>query len=133
MLSQEEILAQLDSADEKYRTGATGTPVQDDQDAREALDDSPHIPVTNEEFADLESVTVNRPGVRAEVYDGGNIVEEMFPQQYTYFTDKVYDAVQSGDVFTTGGTYSSNYTVAAPYVDNLTLIAASILTGEKFF
>lgn len=131
-LTQAEIVAQLDEQHDKYISGATGMPVQDDQDARLALDDSPHTGVSNDEFDQLNSDTVlNYNGsVRAEVYSGGNIVE---PVKATYAEAKVAAAVQAGTTFTTGGPYTSNYALASPYVDNLTLIQASLLTGEKFY
>ncbi len=131
-LTQAEIVAQLKDQHDKYTTGATGMPVQDDQDDRMALDDTPHTGVENDEFDQLNSDTVtNYNGtVNAEVYSGGNIVE---PVKATYAEAKVAAAIQAGTAFTTGGPYTSNYALASPYVDNLTLIQASLLTGEKFF
>lgn len=129
-LTQAEIVAQLDEQHDKYISGATGMPVQDDQDDRLALDDSPHTGVSNDEFDQLNSTTVSTGAVNAEVYSGGNIVE---PVRATYAEAKVAAAVQAGTTFTTGGPYTSNYALASPYVDNLTLIQASLLTGEKFY
>lgn len=132
-LTEAEILAQLEHNHDQYTEGATGMPVQDDQDARMALDDSPHEEVSNEEFTELNSeVVVNARGViTAEVYTGGNIVEPAEPP--TFHEAAVTDAIQGGDAFTYGGPYTSTYLPPSPYVDALTLIEASKLTGEKWF
>lgn len=131
-LTEAEIVAQLADQHDTYTVGATGLPVQDDQDARMALDDSPKSEVTNATFDQLNSTTVtNYNGtINAEVYSGGNVVG---PEKATYFEDRVRQALDAGEVFTTGGPYTSDYALLSPYVDNLTLIQASQLTGEKFF
>lgn len=129
-LTEAQIVAQLDAADEKYRDGATGTPVQDDQDDRETLDDAPRDDVDNDEFDQLNSDTVDFNGVQAEVYSGGNVVN---PVSATYFEAQVREALDDGEVFQYGGPYTSDYALPSPYVDSLTLIQASLLTGEKFF
>lgn len=131
-LTEAEIVAQLKHQHDQYTTGATGLPVQDDQDARMELDDSPRDEVTNDDFTQLNSETVTNynGSVNAEVYTGGNVVA---PVSATYAEAQVRDALDAGEAFTHGGPYTSDYSLPSPYVDNLTLIQASLLTGEKFF
>jgi hypothetical protein len=129
-LTEAEILEQLAAAAAKYRTGATGLPVQDDQTAREALDDSARTEVENDEFTQLNSTPSPAPRITAEVYTGGNVVA---PVQATYMEAQVRAALDAGDAFEFGGPYTSNYVPPSPYLDSLTLIEASKLTGEKFF
>jgi len=129
-LTEAQVVAQLAAQHTKYTTGATGLPVQTDQNARMALDDTPHTAKTNAQFSELNATEVPSDRITAEVYTGGNVVT---PVKATYFEAQVRAALDGGTVFTYGGPYTSNYVPASPYVDSLTLIEASKLTGEKFF
>lgn len=129
-LTEAQVVEQLADQHEKYTVGATGLPVQDDQDARMALDDSPRDEVSNDEFDQLNSTTVDNGRITAEVYSGGNVVA---PVRATYMEARVREALDAGETFEHGGPYTSDYSLPSPYVDNLTLIQASLLTGEKFF
>ncbi len=136
-LTEAEVVEQLEHQHDVYTEGATGLPVQDDQDARMALDDAPHTEVTNEEFpAGLNGVAVtNYNGtINAEVYDGGDIVQPAYGMQNaTWMEREAQDAVQGATAFTTGGPYTSDYSLLSPYVDPAWLIEYSKLTGEKWF
>jgi hypothetical protein len=130
MLTESEILAQLAEQDAKYRTGATGMPVQADQDAREALDDEQKTAKTNAEFSTLEGTEVAGDRITGKVYTGGNVVTAV---NATYMEAQVREALDAGETFSYGGPYTSDYALASPYIDSMTLIQASLLTGEKFF
>jgi hypothetical protein len=136
-LTEAQIVEQLEHQHDQYLEGATGLDVQDDQDVRLALDDSPHTEVENDELATgLESTTVtNYNGtINADVYDGGNIVQPAYGlANATWMEQQAQDAVQDGVAFTTGGPYTSDYSLLSPYVDPAWLIEYSKLTGEKWF
>src|SRR5688572_16439169 len=110
-LTEAQVIEQLEDQHDTYTTGATGLPVQDDQDARLALDDSAHNEVTNDDFpTGLNGVAVVHPTGRiiAEVYDGGDIVQ---PVNVTFMEQQAQDAIQGGELFTTGGPYTSDYSL----------------------
>jgi len=134
-------------ADATYRTGATGTPVQDDQDAHEALD-AAHVVVANADLgADLNQ-DANSYGVPS--YTGGNIVSvaanragvDLLPEDTSGVEDLeqevlVENALQAGNLFVTGGqippTNYEDVDSLSPYADPMFLVEASKMTGEKFF
>lgn len=128
--------AHLDRADETYLEGADGLDVQDDQEAREALDDSAHDDVANDELAtDLNVTMATVGGAEVPVYQGGNIVDN---GDYDGFKQEVFDAVQAGNTFELTGQVPPDNAVtkddfATGHVDPLVLIEASKLTGEKWF
>ena len=136
-LTEAEVVEQLEHQHDVYTEGATGLPVQDDQDARMELDDSPHDEIENEDLAtDLNHVEVtnSRGSINADVYTGGNIVQPAYGMaNATWMEREAQDAVQDGDAFTTGGPYTSDYSLLSPYVDPAWLIEYSKLTGEKWF
>jgi hypothetical protein len=129
-LTEAEVIAQLAAQHTKYTVGATGLPVQTDQNARMALDNSPHTAKTNAQFSTLNGTEVPSTHITGRVYTGGNRVT---PVNATYFEKQVTTALTNGTVFTYGGPYTTDYIPASPYVDAMTLIEASKLTGEKFF
>jgi len=129
-LTEAEVVAQLAAQHTKYTTGATGTPVQTDQDARLALDDAPKTAKTNSEFASLNGSEVPGDRITGKVYSGGNVVTAV---NATVMEATVRAALDAGTLFTTGGPYTDDYSLASPYVDSLTLMEASKLTGEKFY
>lgn len=123
--------AQVKHGHDAYRTGATGLPVQTDQDAREDLDDSAHAVVTNAELATALTTTVGPLG--NDVYTGGNIIDVTGQVSHAV---KVFDAVQEGLIFDRGGfidVYDAASNYSSPYVDGVWLAEASKQTGEKFF
>lgn len=130
-LTEAEVVAQLAAQHAKMMSGLP-TAIQSDQDARVAEANATHTAVTNEEFDTLNSVTLapERGVVTGEVYSGGNVVT---PVNATYMEAQVRAALDADELFTHGGPYTSDYSVASPYVDALTLIEGSLLTGEKFF
>jgi hypothetical protein len=129
-LTEAEVLEQLQHAHETYVSGATGTPVQDDQDARVATANATHTAKANDAFSELNADPVEYAGVSAEVYTGGNVVT---PVSATWMETQVRAALDGDDLFTTGGSYTSNYVPLSPYVDPLWLIEAQKLTGENLF
>lgn len=129
-LTEAQVVAQLAAQHTKYTTGATGTTIQTPQNARMALDDSAKTAKTNAQFATLNGSEAPGSNVTGKVYTGGNVVT---PVKATYFEAQVRTKLDAGTVFTHGGPYTSAYSLASPYVDGLTLIEASKLTGEKFF
>jgi hypothetical protein len=129
-LTQAQVVAQLAAQHTKYTAGATGTDVQTDQDARLALDNSQKTAKTNAQFSTMNGTEVPSARITGKVYTGGNVVT---PVRATYFEAQVRTKLDAGTLFTHGGPYTSNYAVASPYVDGLSLIEASKLTGEKFF
>lgn len=130
MLTEEEVLEQLKHQHDQYLTGATGLPVQDDQDARVATANASHTAKANEDFDELNSETVEYAGVSAKVYTGGNVVTPVSP---TWMEEQVRTALDSDLLFETGGPYTSNYVPLSPYLDPLFLIEAQKLTGENMF
>jgi hypothetical protein len=141
-------VGQLAWAEAEYRDGATGLPVQADQDAREALVSAPHTAKTNAQLGTgLNHKTVNFPAVHADVYTGGNIVTvaanragvDMMPEDTQNTEDLEQEvlvgaAVQNGTLFSKGGFLGSQYAgVAGAYMDPAFLVEASKQTGEKFF
>lgn len=126
----------LDRADETYLEGADGLDVQDDQEAREALDDSAHDAVVNSELGtDLNTTDATVGGGTVPVYSGGNIVDS---PTYDAFKREVFDAVQAGNAFSLSGQVPPESATAkddfnTEHVDPLVLIEASKLTGEKHF
>jgi hypothetical protein len=129
-LTQAEVVAQLAAQHTKYMTGANGMAVQTDQTARVALDDSVRTAKTNAQFSTMSGTEVPGDRITGKVYTGGNVVT---PVQATYFEAQVRTKLDAGTLFTHGGPYTSDYALASPYVDGMTLIEASKLTGEKFF
>jgi hypothetical protein len=132
----------------KYRTGATGMPVQADQTAREALDSAPHTVVQNADMGANLHKANNPYGVPS--YTGGNIVNvaanragvDLFPEDTSGVEDLEHEvlvaaAVQAGNLFSRGGQIPpTNYVdtnSASPYADPMWLAEASKQTGEKHF
>jgi len=134
MLTEAEVVAQLSAQHTKYTANPAlvGTDVQDDQDARVAAANATHTEKANTAFDELntEVVAPERGVINAKRYTGGNVVA---PVNATYMEAQVRAALDADQLFTHGGPYTSDYTVASPYVDGLTLIEGSKLTGEKFF
>jgi hypothetical protein len=143
----------VERAHDTYLEGATGTDVQDDQDARVALVDDAHDVVENADLgADLNSAD-NAAGVPS--YTGGNIVKaaanragvDLSPEDTSAVEDLEFEvlvaaAIQDGSLFAKGGQIPpTNYesedgddsASLSPYVDGMWLAEASKLTGEKFF
>lgn len=129
----------------QYRHGAEGLPVQDDQDDREALDDSPHTAKANSALGTVNHTT---DAFGNKTYTGGNIVTvaanaagvDALPEDTQSTEDleqeaiTVGPAIQSGHAFDRGGFIGDHYVGAyGPYADGLTLAEASKMTGEKFF
>jgi hypothetical protein len=129
-LTESEVLEQLKHASDQYLTGATGTPVQDDQNARVATANASHTAKTNALFSELNSEAVEDQGVSSKVYTGGNVVTPVNP---TYMETQVRTALDNDALFSTGGAYTSNYVPLSPYLDPLWLIEAQKLTGENMF
>ena len=129
--------AEVARAHEQYLEGAVGLPVQDDQEAREALAQEAHDDVDNAELATLLNTTdATVGGVTVPVYTGGNIVNEESPHP-TITDGLVRDAFDAGELFVTGGqippTDFEDVNSLSPYVDPAFLMEASKKTGEKFF
>lgn len=138
----------VERAHDTYLEGAVDTPVQDDQEAREALVEEEHVVVENADLgADLNSED-NAMGIPS--YTGGNIVltaanragVDLSPEDTSGVEDLemevlVAAAVQDGSLFAAGGQIPpTNYEdadSASPYVDGLWLAEASKMTGEKLF
>jgi len=129
-LTEAEVVEQLAAQHTKYTEGATGMAVQTDQNERMALDDSQKTAKTNAQFSTMNGQEVPGDRITGKVYTGGNVVT---PVNATYMEAQVRTKLDAGTLFTHGGPYTSDYVVASPYVDGLTLIEASKLTGEKFF
>jgi hypothetical protein len=123
-------------------------PVQDDQEAREALSQEPKEVVLNEDLgSDLNSI----PGLHGvPVYAGGNRINvaanragvDLSPEDTSGVEDLeqevlVVRALDAGELFDTGGQIPPDNYVdfdsASPYVDGAWLAEASKMTGEKFF
>ena len=130
-LTEAEIVAQLAAQHTKYTTSLP-TAIQTDHDARVTAANASHTAKTNAQFADLNSSTIapSNGRISAKKYTGGNVVT---PVNATYMEAAVRTALDADELFTHGGPYTSDYSVASPYVDGLTLIEGSKLTGEKFF
>ena len=130
-LTEAEIVAQLSAQHAKYTTNLP-TAIQTDHDARVTAANAAKTAKTNAEFTTLNSTTVapTRGVVSGKVYSGGNVVT---PVNATYMEAQVRVALDADELFTHGGPYTSDYSLASPYVDGLTLIEGSKLTGEKFF
>lgn len=133
-LTEAEIVAQLAAQHTKYMANPAlaGTPLQTAHDARVTRANAAHTPVTNSTFTSLntENVAPASGRIVAKRYTGANVVA---PVNATYMEAKVRAALDADELFTTGGPYTSDYSVASPYVDGLTLIEAQKLTGENFF
>jgi len=129
-LTEQEVLEQLKHQHDQYLSGATGTPVQDDQDARVATANASHTEKANADFDELNSDEVAFANVTAKVYSGGNVVAPVSP---TWMEQQVRDALDNDELFATGGPYTSNYVPLSPYLDPLFLIEAQKLTGENMF
>lgn len=130
------VLAQLKHQHDTYRTGATGTPVQTDQNNRETTLKSAHTAKTNAQLGTgLNHTVVSNGIVTAYVYSGGNYVQAAgtptFMEAQVAATLALAGAYNK--VFDKGGGYTSNYVPLSPYVDPLWLIEAAKLTGEKAF
>lgn len=127
--------AHLDRADATYLAGATGLPVQADQDARVAQDNAPHGGVVNAALGtSLNVATAVVGGAEVPSYTGGNIV---VGTQNTPMTQDAFDAVQAAALFTTGGqvppvSYQDTVDLS-DHVDGMFKAEASKLTGEKWF
>lgn len=128
--------AHADRADVTYLQGAEGLAVQDDQEAREALDDSAHDPVVNSALGtDLNTIDATVGGGTVPVYQGGSIVDS---PTYDAFKREVFDSVQAGTAFSLSGQVPPESATAkddfnTEHVDPLVRIEASKLTGEKHF
>jgi hypothetical protein len=129
-LTEAEVLVQLKEQHDQYLTGATGTPVQDDQDARVATANATHTAKANADFDELNSEDVEFAGVSAKTYTGGNVVT---PVSATWMEAQVRAALDNDELFAKGGPYTSNYVPLSPYLDPLFLIEAQKLTGENMF
>ena len=135
-LSEAEVVAQLDAQHTKYTAdpALVGSDVQADHDARVTAANATHTEVTNSTFATLNSNTVSggRGVVNAEVYSGANVV---VPVNATFAEAAVRTALDADSLFAHGGPYgaAAAYDRPSPYVDGLTLIEGSKLTGEKFY
>jgi len=130
-LTEAEIVAQLSAQHTKYTTGLP-TAIQTDHDARVTTANATHTEVTNSTFTSLNTTTVapTRGVINAKKYTGANVVA---PVNATYMEAQVRTALDADQLFTHGGPYTSDYSLASPYVDGLTLIQGSLLTGEKLF
>ena len=128
--TEAEIVAQLNAAHDKYRTGATGMAVQDDQDARETAIDAAKTAITNAQFSTVTGTEAPGDRVTGKVYAGGNQVTAV---NATFMEASVVTALAADEGMSHGGPYTADYSLASPYVDGLTLIQGSLLTGEKFF
>jgi hypothetical protein len=137
----------VERAHDTYLDGAADTPVQDDQDAREALDGA-HTVVTNANMGANLNSEDNAMGIPS--YTGGNVVTvaanragvDLLPEDSSAVEDLeqevlVENALQAVTLFARGGQIPpTNYedtNSASPYVDGLWLAEASKMTGEKFF
>lgn len=131
MLTEAEIVAQLAAQHAKYTTGLP-TAIQTDHDARVTAANATHTAKANSAFSTLNSSTIATANgrINAKKYTGGNVVT---PVNATYMEAAVRTALDADQLFTHGGPYTSDYSVASPYVDGLTLIEGSKLTGEKLF
>jgi len=135
-LTEAEIVAQLSAQHTKYTAAPAlvGTDVQTDQDARVTTANATHTAVTSTSagFVSLNSSTIapSRGVISAKKYTGANVVT---PVNATYMEAAVRVALDADGLFTHGGPYTSDYSLASPYVDSLTLIQGSLLTGEKMF
>lgn len=131
MLTEAEVVAQLAAQHAKY-TSNLPTAIQTDHDARVTAANAAHTQVTNATFTNLNTETVSggRGVVNVEKYTGANVVA---PVNATDMEARVRTALDADQLFTHGGPYTSDYSLASPYVDGLTLIEASKLTGEKFY
>lgn len=133
-LTEADIVAQLDAQHTKYTADPSlvGEPVQADHNARVVAANAAKVAVTNAQFDTLVSTAVpdTRGVVTGNVYDGGNVVT---PVDATFMETQVRAALDADELFTHGGPYTSDYSLASPYVDGLTLIEGSKLTGEKFY
>lgn len=136
-LTEAQVVAQLDAQHTKYTNdpAIAGTQVKTDHDARVTTANATHTEVTNANMAsNLNSTTVSggRGVVNAEVYSGANVVA---PVNATYAEAAVRTALDADQLFTHGGPYGAAgaYDRPSPYVDSLTLIEGSKLTGEKLF
>jgi hypothetical protein len=134
MLTEAEVVAQLSAQHTQYTANPAlvGSQVQTDHDARVTAANAAHTQVTNSTFTNLNTETVapDRGVINAERYTGANVVA---PVNATIMEADVRTALDADQLFTHGGPYTSDYSLASPYVDGLTLIQGSLLTGEKFF
>lgn len=134
--NEDTTVGQLAHADTTYLTGASGTAVGDDQDARYNSFYAAVSGVATEDYpANLPYDTIATNVVNAKVYDEGNFIQ-VESDEPTWFENQVSSALTSGvyAVFDTGTAYlTTDYSVLSPYVDSMTLIQASILTGVKAF
>lgn len=129
-LTESEVLDQLKHQHDTYLSGATGTGVQDDQDARVSTANASHTAKANADFDELNATTVSHSRVDAKVYSGANVVT---PVSATWMEQQVRTALDGDALFAKGGPYTSNYVPLSPYLDPLFLIEAAKQTGEKLF
>jgi len=141
--------AQAYHAHTTYLTGATGLPVQDDQDDRVDLANATHTVVANDDLdTGLNHTVVDTGRITAWVYSGGNRVTvasnragvDLMPEDAQKTEDLehevlVANALDNDALFSRGGFIAPSYTAGAysPYLDPLWLTEASKMTGEKFF
>lgn len=131
MLTEAEVVAQLAAQHAKYTTGLP-TDIQTDHNARVTAANALHTQVTNATFTSLNTSTISggRGVVNAKKYTGANVVA---PVNATDMEARVRTALDADQLFTHGGPYTPDYTLASPYVDGVTLAEASKLTGEKLY
>lgn len=125
---------QADWNEDQYMHGAEGLPVQDDLTDRLALDDTARDEVARDELGTVNHTDVNYFGVKVKSYTGGNVVE--LPQHPEPMDTEVRDALDAGDIYTTGGTVGQVWADGSdngPYWDPTWVVEASKMTGEKFF
>ena len=118
--------AQVEHADAAYMTGATGTDVQDDLDARVTAAADSYTDFSNSDFGDLDTVGGSQ--------DPDQLVD-VVPDNPTEFDTLVKNAADAGDLFAKGGP-TDNYTDSSDLtddVDGLFLAERSKQTGKKFF
>ena len=142
-LTEEQVVAQLSAQHTKYTNdpAISGTQVKTDHDARVSTANETHSEVTNATFSTLSGTEAPGSRVTGKVYAGGNVVA---PVNATYMEAQVRAALDADTLFTHGGPYGGPasygadentglYSRPSPYVDSLTLIQGSLLTGEKLF
>ena len=130
-LTEAEVVAQLDAQHTKYTTGASGQ-VLTDHNARVTAANAAKTEITNATFSSVIGTEAPGERVTGKVYAGGNVVA---PVNATNAEAAVRTALDADQLFTHGGPYGAAgaFDRPSPYVDSLTQIEGSKLTGEKFF
>lgn len=136
-LSEAEVVAQLDAQHTQYMANPAlvGSDLQTEHDARVTRANAAHTQVTSTSAGfkaglNVEDASSANGRITADRYTGGNVVA---PVNATYMEAQVRAALDADELFTHGGPYTSDYSLASPYADGLTLIEAQKLTGENFF